>query len=232
MSNSSQESDYLTYLMVARWIWIPLCLNTDPRDIKIITVDVPPTYYGHSGRWPMGWLRPNHNRKPGSKWADRICSRPKFAPYWITHCTGLSNRAPCLKKPGRGAELVAGSFFFFFFPRVVHECWRPLLTLLTWQVEHRCPNPLRPNPPSLGLTWEVVFAVELGADTRRRSSGREEEDEELLRRRQLQEEQLMKVCPLNDFAEAFGSADPCYGMMTVGEPPRWARGSPRPLAVR
>lgn len=65
-----------------------------------------------------------------------------------------------------------------------------------------------------------MFAVELGADTRRRSSGREEEDEELLRRRQLQEEQLMKVCPVNDFAEALGSVDPCYGMTTVGEPPR------------
>lgn len=103
----------------------------------------------------------------------------------------------------------------FFPPCVVHERWGPLLTLLTWQVEHRCPNPWRPNPPSLGLTWEVMFAVELGADARRRSSGREEEDEELLRRRQLQEEQLMKVCPLNDFAETFSSvqfssADPCY----------------------
>ncbi|MXQ91347.1 hypothetical protein E5288_WYG015513 [Bos mutus] len=53
-----------------------------------------------------------------------------------------------------------------------------------------------PGPPSLAA---------VGADTRRRSSGREEEDEELLRRRQLQEEQLMKVCPLNDFAEALGS---------------------------
>lgn len=165
----------------------------------------------------------------------RFVARPKFVPYWITHCTGLSNRAPCLKKPVGGAELVAGSFFFS--PCVVHERWGPLLTLLTWQVEHRCPNPWRPNPPSLGLTWEVMFAVELGADARRRSSGREEEDEELLRRRQLQEEQLMKVCPLNDFAETFSSVQfssvlRILVMMTVGEPPRWARGSPRPLAVR
>ena len=158
----------------------------------------------------------------------RLVARPEFSPYWITHCTVFSNRAPCLKKPVRGAELVAGSFFS---PCVVHECWRPLLTLLTWQVEHRCPNPLRPNPPSLGLTWEVVFAVELGADTRRRSSGREEEDEELLRRRQLQEEQLMKVCPLNDFAEAFGSALRIL-VMEWWLWARWARGGPRPLAAQ
>lgn len=70
-----------------------------------------------------------------------------------------------------------------------------------------------------------MFAVELGADARRRSSGREEEDEELLRRRQLQEEQLMKVCPLNDFAETFSSVQfssvlRILVMMTVGEPPR------------
>lgn len=161
----------------------------------------------------------------------------RFVPGQNLHLTESHNALACqIGLPVSSSQ--AGmlnwwqAFFFFFFSCVVHECWRPLLTLLTWRVEHSCSNPLRPNPPSLGLTWEVVFAVELGADTRRRSSGREEEDEELLRRRQLQEEQLMKVCPVNDFAEALGSVDPCYGMTTVGEPPRWARGSPRSLAVR
>lgn len=103
--------EWLSYLRVCRWIWIPLYLKTDLRDIKIVSVGAPATYCVElwpvvSGMTQTQWQwQPWALTKQTSYWEAKIHALPDHTFNWLV-------RQTCgLEKPNSSGERVVGSFF-------------------------------------------------------------------------------------------------------------------------